>query len=324
MRSLGLKTAAARQATAAVLPALASRADRFRRAVSSRLDAERRKELGQFLTPPRVSQFMAALFPDRPGTIRLLDAGAGAGALTAALADEFCRRRHKPREIVAVTYEIEPALADCLRETLRSCTTACKRAGIRFVGEVHQEDFVEAGCALLRNDLFSAGTPAGFDCAILNPPYRKLPARSRTRQLLHATGIEAGNLYAAFLAVAIRLLNPGGDLVAITPRSFCNGPYFTAFRRLLLSAMTLRRLHVFDSRNRAFGEDEVLQENIVFRAVKGVQPPARVTISSSPGPGEEYTALRCLALEEVVHPGDADCFIHLALDDPDRRLVACQ
>jgi len=35
---------------------------------------------------------------------------------------------------------------------------------------------------------------------------------------------ETSNLYTAFLAIAIKLLEPGGELVAITPRSFCNGP----------------------------------------------------------------------------------------------------
>ena len=66
----------------------------------------------------------------------------------------------------------------------------------------------------------------------------------------------------------VNLLEPGGELVAITPRSFCNGPYFKPFRKLFLKEMTLSRIHVFESRDEAFGADEVLQENIIFHAIK--------------------------------------------------------
>ena len=62
--------------------------------------------------------------------------------------------------------------------------------------------------------------------------------------MLSSIGIEATNLYAAFVALSLRLLRPGGQLVAITPRSFCNGPYFKAFHSDLLAFAALRRIHV--------------------------------------------------------------------------------
>lgn len=46
-------------------------------------DLDRRHELGQFLTPHPVAEFMASLFEVHRGEVRLLDAGAGAGS--------FCR-----------------------------------------------------------------------------------------------------------------------------------------------------------------------------------------------------------------------------------------
>ena len=44
----------------------------------------RQEELGQFLTASPVADFMASMFGPLPRTMRLLDAGAGAGSLTAA------------------------------------------------------------------------------------------------------------------------------------------------------------------------------------------------------------------------------------------------
>ncbi len=60
------------------------------------------------------------------------------------------------------------------------------------------------------------------------------------------------------------MLRPGGELVAILPRSFCNGPYFERFRRFLLSQAALQQIHLFDARDKAFREDRVLQENIII------------------------------------------------------------
>ena len=52
------------------------------------------------------------------------------------------------------------------------------------------------------------------------------------------------NVYALFMAAAVELLKHGGELIAITPRSFCNGLYFREFRRWLLARMSLRHIHL--------------------------------------------------------------------------------
>ena len=44
-------------------------------------DLDKQHELGQFLTPNPVAEFMASLFEIHRGEVSLLDAGAGAGAL---------------------------------------------------------------------------------------------------------------------------------------------------------------------------------------------------------------------------------------------------
>jgi adenine-specific DNA-methyltransferase len=232
---------------------------------------------------------MASLFESRLPSLRLLDAGAGVGTLTAALVEEVTRRRARPRELSVIAYEVDPLLAEYLQSTLELCAAECERAGVHFSGKIVREDFIESGVRMLEGGLLAQATHR-FDCAILNPPYRKINRDSRERRLLRRLGLETSNLYAGFLSVATGLLDRGGELVAITPRSFCNGPYFKPFRKAFLEEMTFRRIHVFEARDQAFGEDEVLQENIVFRAVKGVDPAAAVTVSSSAGPGDAATA----------------------------------
>jgi len=275
---------------------------------------DKQHELGQFLTPQPVAEFMASLFDIHRDEVRLLDAGAGAGALSAALVGRWCRVPRKPKRVSVTACEIDPAQIVPLRARLDSCRRECERAGISFSATVLNEDFIAAAVPMVRGDLFALPAPC-FNTAILNPPYRKIRSDSSTRLLLRSAGIETSNLYAGFVALVTRLLERGGELVAITPRSFCNGPYFQPFRRDFLKTMSLRRLHVFESRSAACSGDAVLQENIIFHAVKGAPRPERVVVSSSSGAPGGVVTERTVDFHEIVSPDDTEQFIHLPADD---------
>src|SRR5579884_4077726 len=210
----------------------------LRSKVSGHSAVQRKQELGQFLTPDPLASFMASLFSGHPAEIRLLDAGAGAGALSAAFVKRLCQRQHHPKRVIITAYEIDKEILPALEQTLESCRTECIRSGIEYLATVHGEDFIEAAVSLVRSDLFGT-SKSQFNAAILNPPYRKINSDSRTRRLLREAGIETSNLYTGFLALTARLLCEGGELVAICPRSFCNGPYFRPFREQFFDIMSL-------------------------------------------------------------------------------------
>lgn len=287
-------------------------------APASRDELDKQHELGQFLTPDSVAEFMASLFEVHRSEVHLLDAGAGAGALSAAMVGRLCHEPRKPKRISITAYEIDEAQIESLRATLDGCRRECDRAGISFSATVLNEDFIAAAVPMVRDDFFGSQPPP-FNVAIINPPYRKIHSDSSTRLLLRSAGIEASNLYAGFVALVTRLLVKGGELVAITPRSFCNGPYFKPFREDFLETMSLRRLHVFESRSAAFSKDAVLQENIIFHAVKGVPKPKRVVISTSSGERSGTVTERTVDFHEIVLPDDAEQFIHLPTDDRHTR-----
>jgi adenine-specific DNA-methyltransferase len=289
-------------------------ADFFRLDVGRRLNAAGRSEMGQYLSSPPVARFMASLFEARHMTVNLLDAGAGTGSLSAAFIDELCGRAGRPEEVSVTAYEIEAAVIPYLKATLEACRARCEAAGIKFHSEVVEEDFIESGVSALRGKLFAC-EGRKFNCAILNPPYRKINSDSATRHILRTAGIETSNLYTAFLAVTAGLLEEGGELAAITPRSFCNGPYFKPFRKAFLEEMTFRRMHVFDSRQLAFREDQILQENIIFHAVKRKESGAKVCVSSSGGPEDADVKVREIMHDQLVHPEDPERFIHIVPDE---------
>ncbi|MDQ3452918.1 MAG: Eco57I restriction-modification methylase domain-containing protein [Actinomycetota bacterium] len=291
---------------APLLPAtLVDRSEARRVSAAEKLEDVRRDELGQFFTPAPIANLLAGMFDPSEGALRLLDAGAGVGSLTAALVARAGLEQW-PASVDAHVVEVDQDLLPTLTETMHECEAALPRLS----SQIHGGDFIEWGCEQLGLGLF-AGESTRFELAILNPPYRKLNTASRERRLLAEVGIQATNLYSAFVALALRLLAPHGQLVAITPRSFCNGPYFKAFRREMFATSALRRIHVFDSRNKAFRDSEVLQENVIVHLVKGDNQ-GDVVIASSDGSGEESVSERRVPFSSVVHPGDANCFIHVS------------
>lgn len=270
-----------------------------------------RQELGQFLTPTHVADFMAGLFQGRQAKLDLLDAGAGDGALTAALIRRLRSVPRKPKTIAVTAYEVDGRLIEPLQLTLNRCQQECESEGIEFSSVIINDDFITSVVPMLRADLFSSQIPH-FNAAIVNPPYRKLRSDSGSRRLLRSIGIETSNFYSAFVALIIKLLTHGGELVAITPRSFCNGPYFKPFRIEFLKAISVERLHLFESRSAAFGKDSVLQENIIIHGVKGQQSD-HVILSSSSGSENSAITERRVPYCDVVPPTDPERFIHVGI-----------
>lgn len=262
---------------------------------------------------------MASMFRTETGTIHLLDAGAGTGSLTAAFVDEMCRREVRPSELRVTAYEIDQLLIEYLSESLELCRVTCEQHGIRFVGEIEPVDFIKATADISAGRLLTQGR-GGYTCAILNPPYRKINGDSETRHILRSAGIETTNLYTAFVALAVRLLRPDGELVAITPRSFCNGTYFKPFRKLFLDTMTFCRMHVFESRDLAFQDDQVLQENIIFHAAKRKEKNAKVAVSVSGDTHMEAVSSREMSHEQLIHPSDPDLFIHIVSEEYEQNV----
>ncbi len=257
---------------------------------------------------------MASMLPSAGGQIRLLDPGAGVGSLVAAAVADLVARDFRPREISVTACEIDPALCDYLDTTLYLCRLECQNAGVDFSAKLVRGDFIEAALEPLKSSLFQQEDLGRFDSAILNPPYRKIAAGSKERNWVGELGVQVSNLYTGFLATTVHLLKPQGSLVAITPRSFCNGPYFRSFRRFFLDHMTLTRLHLFESREAAFSEDSVLQENVILVAAKG-EPRAGVKITSSVGPDDDLLLSREAAYGEVVRPNGGQYFIHIVADE---------
>jgi adenine-specific DNA-methyltransferase len=249
------------------MPSAIETAEALRVEAGREIEPKRKAELGQFFTVMPIARLMASMIETEAAEVRILDASAGVGALFAAAVSQLCRQQRKPKAIHVIAHEIDCQLEQRLKQAVQACSEECEAFGVAFTAEVLIGDFLESAADAVDDGLFK--NPERFHLAILNPPYFKINSRSRTRKVLQRAGIETTNIYTGFLTVATHLLAPGGEMIAITPRSFCNGTYFRKFRHWFLGGMALRRLHSFVSREDAFRKGQVLQETVIFRAVKG-------------------------------------------------------
>jgi adenine-specific DNA-methyltransferase len=280
---------------------------------------EERGEAGQFFTPPSIASHLAGWFSEKSlnqPIVNLLDPGAGGGVLTAALVDRITGLRVAGvlpflKEVRMVLWEADKAFIPALDANLAACSSALHAVGIRSTGYLHHASYIEGAVNALNEGLFENRHALPFTHAILNPPYHKIATRSRERALLTSVGIETTNLYAAFVWLALRQLGSSGELAAITPRSFCNGPYFRDFRRELFDLATFSRVHVFDSRTEAFSRDAVLQENILFHLCRNKRLCRAITIAS--GSLANPTELH-IPTDHFVHEADPDKVIHIATE----------
>lgn len=243
--------------------ALLNQADLLRIRANTTLNPKLKSSLGQFFTPSQICLFMASLFDSMNGHISLLDPGCGSGSLTSAFVEETIRR-NQTESIAIQAYDIEPKIEPFIHETLALCTIFAKQVGIKCDTKFILDDFIMQSS--LNSGLFS---DEQYTHVIMNPPYKKIASNSEHRKLLKSASIETVNLYTGFVALAIQKLKNGGELVAIIPRSFCNGLYYQPFREFILCQTAIKHIHIFESRNQAFSDDQVLQENIIIHLVKG-------------------------------------------------------
>lgn len=287
--------------------------EQIRVSAFAHLDSENRSRLGQYGTPANIAIQLVEMVEELPVEIRLLDAGAGVGSLTAAVVSRAVAEVNKPKEIDVTCYEIEPTLVRALENVLSECEQKCREAGIEFECRIIQEDFILSCCSRSAEGIF-ADDFKQYNLAIQNPPYKKIRSDSEHRRALSIQGIETSNLYSAFISLTIRQLEPKGQLVAITPRSFCNGPYFRFFRLDFLKRMSLSKIHVFEERNEAFGSDSVLQENVIFSGIRSQVQPEFVEVSSTSGGLFGETTARKARFSNVV-PSEKDATIHLLTNE---------
>lgn len=296
---------------------IASVVARTARHVAATAEADR-KAIAQVFTPASVARFMAARASRIGEEFTFIDAGAGVGVLTAALCARIAALP-KPRRVFAELYETDPSVLPLLRQTVAECRRALTARGHRLEATITTEDFVLSRPAA---SLYAPTPRTGYaDVVIMNPPYAKLAKNSPQARAFAEIVHGQPNIYALFMAAAVELLGPEGELIAITPRSFCNGLYFREFRRWLLARMSLRHVHLFESRRATFKDSDVLQESIITVATKQPSQAPEVMLSVSHGAEIDEAKPEPHAASTIIDDPAGDCVIRLPAASDDLEIM---
>ncbi len=303
---------------------LLAKTDAVRKSVNSTLEIEKKNALAQYMTPASVSSFMASLFPmPTAKKIFLLDPGAGVGSLTSAFVANLVGKS-AIGEIDVEAYEVDTIMHQHLEANLELCQSITKQHGGRFSWQILHEDFIIDASQKISaiNGLWPEKINRYTHC-IMNPPYKKISSDSRQRLYLRSIGIETVNLYSAFVAVALSLMEMGGTVVAIIPRSFCNGPYYRPFREFILKRSSVQHIHLFTARNKAFKEDNVLQENIIIMLKKGGRQ-QKVTVTTSTDDSFMDISTNLYPFEQIVQPCNSEMVVHIPTSQHKDFLNSCE
>jgi adenine-specific DNA-methyltransferase len=278
-----------------------SNIESIRLALSQNTDIGTKSRLGQFFTPAITASFMVNLFPPSEAKhCKLLDAGAGIGSLAHAFLTSCSQAKFNFERIDLTSFELDSKLHSVLNQTFNDFEHLTG-----FNHAIVGEDFIEKSVNILQFE-----QPANYTHAILNPPYKKINSTSDHRFLLRKVGIEAVNLYSAFIALALLQMVENGVLVAIVPRSFCNGSYYLPFRQFLLKESSIEHIHLFESRKQIFKDDSVLQENIII-VLKRLSKQKDVVVSASKDNYFNDLHFKKCAFEEIVKKNDREYIVHI-------------
>lgn len=283
-------------------------------AVAEKIETERKihaietselhkKNFGQYFTPYAIAEFMASLFPVSNNDLNILDPGTGIGILSCALLNRIKKENWNNPSIKLSAYDIDTEVLENLTQNL----IEQKKNFTAFDFKIHNADFLEK-----TSFEYSFGKNEEFTHVIMNPPYKKILSKSSARKFCRCFGLETVNLYSAFMGAAIAQLKEKGYLVAIIPRSFCNGLYYKPFREFILKNCSIKQIHLFESRKDAFKDESVLQENIIILLQKGTSQ-RDVKISYSNGADFESLIEKYYDFREIVNPFDKEKYINIPL-----------
>lgn len=224
-----------------------------------------RKKIGQFFTDSQTAQFMASVFSFSKKKIRVLDPGAGTGILSAAFIE--VAKENGIEDIELFLVENNKDVLPILEQNVRIFQDYCH--DIKLTTEILDENFItEQSIDFSMNVTTKYGQ---FDYIISNPPYLKISRQSPETLGMDSIISGAPNLYFLFMALSAHCLEEHlGEMIFIVPRSWTSGAYFKKFREYIFSELTLTNIHLFNSRDKTFSIEKVLQEIVIVKFVKGV------------------------------------------------------
>ncbi len=279
-----------------------------------------RKKYGQFFTSKNTATYMAGLFTldNSKPDISILDAGAGSGILSVALIQRL-QEYSWIKKIRIVCYENDPNIIDLLRQNL---DIVRNRSIIPLDIEIREENYILAQTADYNNMLDAEPNPEKYDLVIGNPPYKKIGKSTPEALSMSDVCYGAPNLYFLFASMGLFNLKDNAEMVYIIPRSWTSGAYFRQFREKLLGEGALEHIHLFESRDKVFSEESVLQETMIIKVKKTCIKPETITITSTDD-SDDFTNIRTMIVPYTIVVSGPESYVYLVTNEKEAYTLNC-
>lgn len=241
-----------------------------------------RKELSQFFTPISVAELMSSQIEVEKyqEEIRILEPSAGLGILLYGCIKKLLKTNIKKIYITAIEYDKE--ICVLLEENLRFLKKGLK-GKIKIEYEVINGNFIKLfekywGSNQLK--IFESKENFEYDLIISNPPFKKINKKSAENASFENFIIGQPNIYHLFIALSLKLLKTRGQYILISPKNYLGGKYTENLRKFIFSNYSLVYLHLFNERNKVFG-NEVLQEICITKYVRDLNDMIKITYNDN-------------------------------------------
>lgn len=278
----------------------------------AQMPKSQRKKYGQFFTSKNTAIYMAGLFTldSSKRDISILDAGAGSGILSAALVERLQIYQGLKR-IRLVCYENDPNVIDLLKQNL---SIIQENSTIPIEVEIREDNYILSQTADYNGMLDANPNPEKFDLVIGNPPYKKIGKDAPEALSMPDVCYGAPNLYFLFAAMGLFNLKDDTEMVYIIPRSWTSGAYFRQFREKFLREGALEHIHLFESRDKVFSEESVLQETIIVKVKKTALKPETITITSTDN-SDDFSNVQTMIVPYNTVVSGPESYVYLVTDE---------
>lgn len=266
----------------------------------------KQKLFEQYFTPIDIAKYMTSLLsPSKKiENLNILDAGAGVGNLGAITSLKYLSLNNKVN-LTSVEWDVK------LINIIEHNMNIIKNEFNEFSYSIKNENFYTFANNKLEENKF-------YDKIIINPPYSLTSKGTKEEiDLLKKLDVKTPNAYTNFIELSCRLLSPKGELVAIIPRSFCNGTRFTKFRQKLITNMHIEFIHSFISRKEVFKEYGVFQEIVIIKLTKKITNEIKICISDKLNIKNSQT----FNIKKVIFDNDPYKFIHIPDKEDDKKIL---
>lgn len=278
-----------------------------------KMPKSRRKKIGQFFTSYKTAGFMASLFDLSflGRDIKILDPGAGTGILSAALIGRI-KETGRFKHISLTCYENDCNIIPVLRENLEYIKI---NIGVRFDYKIIDKNYILSQEDDFNFNLYSNSDTEKYDLIISNPPYLKIPRNCPESLAMSEIVHGSPNLYFLFAAMSLFNLKENCEMVYIMPRSWTSGQYFKAFREYILKYGHIEHIHLFESRNKVFRQEQVLQETAIIKIRKNTSK-CSINITSSTSDSDFKSLSRiCVPYDRIVSGLDSYILLPTSSDE---------